>query len=132
MPTCTAIDGRDQIQPGTLPDGGGTSLVVKQLSFSWDDTSPEFIGIVLANKMILSVQLIITEAFDGVSPSLSVGEMSSPARLMATTDNDPTDEVEFLVTPHYTYLADTDIFLTIDPGSGAAQGKGLVLITSQP
>lgn len=102
------------------------------LTFGYGDATPESIGTIPAGKLVLTVRLQITVPFDGADPALSIGPSGSAAELMDVTDNDPTQEAAYETNPGVTYGSDTEVFLSITPGSGASAGAGLVLITYQP
>lgn len=100
--------------------------------FSFGDSSPVTLGSVLANKLVESVTIFITTAFDGAGASLTVGDVGNVARLMPSTANDPATAGGYGAHPGISYGGTTSLLLTITPGSGATTGAGLVLIKLQP
>lgn len=123
----------------SLPDlistgEGGTAVQTQHrlvVPFMYGDATPKSLGTISANKQIFSTQIFITTAFDGSSPSLSIGTSGSPADLMATSDNDPNTIGEYSVYTKKVYGANTELFLTINAGAGAGAGAGIVLIDYQ-
>lgn len=98
------------------------------ISFDWGDATPKPLMVAPADKMILSIRLVIEEEFDGVGSALMIGDSGDADRLMLATDNDPASIGEYEVAPDYAYLIDTQLTLSITPGSGASTGGGTVLI----
>lgn len=111
------------------PKGDPGGFVVDELEFAYGDATPELIGTAFAGKTIISVQLLVTQAFDGTSPSLTIGDAGNNSRLMASSDNDPATVGQYETHPVYAYGSDTAVKLYITPGAGATQGRGLVVIT---
>jgi len=85
----------------------------------------------IAGKLIQRVAVFIETAFDGLGPALMIGDSDDPDFLMAATENDPTEEAAYQVTPNVFYDTDTEVLLFISPGLGASQGSGLVVIEVQ-
>jgi hypothetical protein len=102
------------------------------LAFAFGDASPAVIGSIAANKQILSVQLFITQAFNGSGAALQVGISGTPGDLMATSENAPGTVGEYSVYTLKSYGSVTNLILTITPGSGASAGTGLVVIKYEP
>lgn len=100
-------------------------------NFAFGDASPASLGTVPANKIVESVELFITEAFDGSGATLTVGDVADPDGLMNAGQNNPAEVGAYSVAPGLTYGVDTEIFLTINPGSGATTGSGTVIVTYQ-
>lgn len=101
------------------------------LTFGYGDASPEVIGTIPANKTIKKLELHILTAFDGSSPSLSVGYSGALDTLMTTTQNDPSMVATYENNPNVRYGVDRELLLSITPGSGAGAGAGLLVITFQ-
>ncbi|MBZ0158377.1 MAG: hypothetical protein K8I29_19440 [Alphaproteobacteria bacterium] len=112
--------------PGT--DGNG----MVSIPFRYGDATPKDLVVALAGKVVYSVALYITESFDGVGASLSVGDAGNAGRLMQTTENDPLSVGGYITNPSLSYGADTQLLLTINQGAGASQGAGVVLLQIEP
>lgn len=112
--------------PGT--DGSG----MVSIPFQYGNATPKSLVVALAGKTVYSVALYITESFDGVGASLSVGDAGSAGRLMLTTENDPLSVGGYITNPSYSYGADTQLLLTINQGAGPSQGAGVVLLQIEP
>jgi hypothetical protein len=120
------------------PQGGARILVVPRGSrgfagagvhtfrFAWGDATPASLLTVPAGRMILAVQLVIDEAFDGSGAALSIGDAVDPQRLLARAQIDPTVVASYENAPCVRVVADTPVLLTIVPGTGASTGSGVV------
>ncbi len=115
--------------PGTsLPDGI-TTLRVAKASFAYNTSSPLLVTNVAANAHIVEVRLLIDTAFNG-TVSLTIGEPGATSRLMAASENDPTEIGSYQTTPDYTYPGAADINLYLS-AAGATQGAGRVILLYQ-
>lgn len=94
-------------------------------SFSFGDVSPAPVGGV--DGTVVSVSLVILEAFDGVGAALSIGTVGSPSLLMDSTQNDPTAIGTYIAHPSVE-LSSENVVLTIVPGAGATQGSGIIYL----
>ena len=110
------------------PPGGGAAI---EHAFAFGDATPAAVVTAAANKLIYGVTVHIIEPFDGVGAALTVGDAAQPDRLLAANQNDPTSVAAYAATPEHTYLSATPILLSITPGAGATQGKGLLTIELQ-
>ena len=108
------------------PPGAGA-----QANFAYGDATPTPILTVTADKVVYSVELIITEPFDGTGASVTVGDAAVPDRLMATGENALTLVGSSTTAPAYGYGVDTPVLLSITPGAGASQGRGVIMIRVQ-
>lgn len=110
----------DQGPPGT---SGGI-----EFPFSWGDASPASVVVAPSGKLVYQVQLHIYTSFDGVSPTLQVGDVGQADRLMSAAQNDPTETGTYSSSPAKIYGSDTSVLLTINPGTGATAGSGLLIL----
>lgn len=101
------------------------------VEFEWNSISTLPISTITGDKVIIKVAIIITEAFNGTSPTLRLGDSGNLSRLIGSNDNDPRSVSEYSVSPQVSYVTDTPIVLTINPGAAASQGKGLVIVEVQ-
>lgn len=111
------------------PEFDGVSPEEAQLTFGYGDASPEFIVTVPAGKTVYNIQLVINEIFDGSNPSLTVGDDTLTVVLMTAAQNDPALVGSYSSSPSYTYGTATQVKLFIDPGAGATQGSGVVIVS---
>jgi hypothetical protein len=109
----------------------GVSATGVQVNFAWGDATPATIAVVAANKVVYGVELVITEPFDGTGASVVVGDAGQSDRLMATIENDLTQVGSSTTSPACVYGVSTAVTLTITPGAGATQGKGVVILLVQ-
>lgn len=127
----TVIDGALQGQRG--PQGGqgpaGTPRI--EVPFSFGDATPLVLFTAIAGKLIERITMFVETAFDGESPTLTIGDADNPMLLMDSSENDPTEEAAYQVTPNFFYESNTQVLLFISPGLGASQGSGLVVIETQ-
>lgn len=100
-------------------------------AFNWGDATPKLLFTLTKNKVVSEVVLHISEAFDGVGSKLQVGDASVKGRLMNESENLPWVTGSYMTHPNHTYTQDTGILLTITPGTGNTQGKGIVEIKYQ-
>lgn len=110
---------------------GYTPASVIELPFAYGDASPSTIVSAPTGKVIYEVEIAITQTFDGVGAALKVGDGSVSDRLMKTTENDPTQVGSNKTAPAYSYGSATAVLLTITPGAGATQGRGVVFVRIQ-
>jgi len=102
-----------------------------QMNFAYGDATPAPIVTATASKVVYSVEVIITEAFDGAGAVVTVGDATVADRLMHADENTLTSIGSNTTAPAYNYNVDTPILLSIAPGAGASQGRGVVIIRIQ-
>lgn len=105
-----------------------SDLTKRAIPFSWGDATPKTLFTAPAGKRIALVSVVITTAFDGTSPALTIGDASDTDRLMTADQNDPASVWTYEATPGYAYASATALTLSITPGSGATAGAGTVYI----
>lgn len=99
--------------------------------FAWGDASPVTIGTVPAGGRVVRIELLITTAFNGTSPSITIGDAGDADRLLAADQNLPSQVATYEVHPGHLYASSTPILLTITPGGGASAGAGTILLYFQ-
>lgn len=104
----------------------GAGMVTYAFAYNSISTLP--LKVAPAGKTCLRVEICITEAFNGVGASLSIGDAGNTSRLMTTAQIDPASAHTYSNTPGISYAVDTQTNLTITPGSGATAGAGVVSI----
>ncbi len=109
---------------GILSSGAVRQTVERP--FAYGDATPATIVDAPANRVIISSQIIITESFNGTGSALKLGDVAVLDRLIAESENAPGVVAAYETAPIFSYGSSTPILLTITPGSGATQGRGLV------
>ena len=95
--------------------------------FSYGDATPKLITSI-GGAHITTAQIFIATTFNGVGAALQLGDAGDLDRLITTQQVDPTRLGEFETNPWHFYASNTQILLTINPGSGASQGSGYVYL----
>lgn len=103
---------------------------VTEILFNYGDATPKNLFTVAANKIILSVSIVLGTAFDDIAATLSIGDAGNVQRLLATTDILPNEIGTYTTEPGNKYGVATAITLSITAGT-STQGSGLVVITYQ-
>lgn len=110
---------------------------VEEFMFAYGDATPKYLYTIKANRVIEYVQIIINYPFDDPTTTLEVGVANpgSPLSydydvLMSADENFPTEVGTYESSTVTTYPDDTDIYLTISPGS-STEGWGVVRIVYQ-
>src|ERR1035437_6448772 len=97
------------------------------MPFSFSDASPKPIFIIPAGARIVSVKIAITQAFNDPLATLTIGDAGSPDRLMKAINNIPSEIDDNEADVPYTYIAATQLILTINPLASTV-GAGYVVI----
>jgi hypothetical protein len=90
------------------------------------------IGSVPQGKGVLVARIVVTEAFDGDVPQLSIGPSGALEQVMPRASSNPAEVATYETTPALVFGADTDVFLSITPGAGASHGKGIAQLELEP
>jgi len=94
------------------------------LPFSSGNTT---IGTVSATSRVTLITIDVITGFNG-SPSLTVGDASDAARLVANSDIDLSSAAVYTVTSSYEYAAETDIVAYYSSG-GASSGSVKIAVS---
>ncbi len=113
-----------------LPGPRGPSGILT-FPFQYNNVFHLSLYVVPANKVVLRVEICLTTAFNGTSPSLSVGDAGNYQRLMTQAEIEPDKADTFTATPGISYGSDTQVYLTINGGSGGTAGEGIVTLIIQ-
>jgi len=97
------------------------------VEFTYATTSPYTVYSTTTDDIILSTRIHIETPFDDGTSTLSVGHAGDAGALMATTENDPTEEGDYESTRYVEYAGVDSIKLYITPG-GSTAGDGSVII----
>lgn len=100
-------------------------------TFSYDDATPMTLFTCPAGKAVFSVNIAISEVFNGTGATLKVGDAGSNDRLMTTSKNNPAVAESYVSTPAHIYSSETAVQMWIVPGAGASTGKGIVVVKRQ-
>jgi hypothetical protein len=115
--------------PQGIQGSAGTPRV--EIPFSFGDATPLVLFTAIAGKLIQRITVFIETTLDGESPTLTIGDEDNPTLLMDSSENNPSEEAAYQVTPNLFYELDTQVLLFISPGLGASQGSGLVVVEMQ-
>lgn len=105
---------------GDVPDGGDVGGISKTIN--WNDASPVSILALPAGQAIATVQAKVITAFNGDTPSLTIGVDGEPDRYLAS------DESDLTLAPSV-WERDADdagprtVKVWVAPGAGATQGQ---------
>ncbi len=115
----------------TLDDAGIDDDGLLYFPFSFGDATPKNLMVAENGKHIVEVGVFIQTPFNGEGASPAVGDTAQPERLMPTAGNIPGASNTCTAHPNHSYGSDTQVMLTINPGTGATRGAGLVMIQMQ-
>lgn len=97
-----------------------------KVNFSFGDATPKVIFQNTILKTIVEASIVVLTPFNGVGASLSLGDLVDSSKFIASVQNDPSFACEWHANPNTT--TNTDIILTINPGSAATQGSGFIIL----
>jgi hypothetical protein len=83
-----------------------------------------------ANAKVLRARVYVTQAFDGATPTVKIGDGTDDDRLMTEAENDLETTGLYVVDCQYTYGAATQLVATVTT-SGASQGLANVTVEFQ-
>lgn len=113
----------------TLEAGGGASSgLLGAIYFNYGDATPAILYTPLANIIITSLALTVVTAFNGVGAKVSIGIDASPELLMAEAESDLSVLSSYEFDPEQAIASGSAIKAFITPGSGASQGRCMILI----
>ena len=115
--------------------GSGGGLVNESYSnFTYGTVTPLKIGTIETNKRLIQIDVYFDVPFNPTlhDASFTIGTLDSPDLFVADTDID----VELGGTYNFSYShkvgVNTDVYLTISPGTSTTTGSGLVYVRSEP
>lgn len=112
--------------PGVKGEKGESANYTK-IPFSFISDQQLFLLPAVIGDCLLDVRLIIDEAFDDPSATLSIGTVLEPERFIAEEDNDPTEECDFNSRKFHTFTMNESIRLFMNPGT-SSQGSGYIVL----
>jgi hypothetical protein len=80
-----------------------------------------------ANATVLRARVYVSQAFDGVTPTIVIGDAVDPDRLLKEEENDPETVGLYVVDAYYKYGGSTQLNCTVTT-SGASQGIATVVV----
>lgn len=103
-------------------------LPVIKVPFTYSSASPAIISkIVPADSTVSKVEIIISTQFNSSNSSISVGTIANTTELVDITDTKPSEIGIYTTFPGITYVSDTHMVLTINPGNSNT-GSGILII----
>jgi hypothetical protein len=129
--TLTVINpgGDEQLVISATGATSDVNMFLEELVFDYNSVFPLLVQNVHAGYFVHEVRLQVTTAFNG-TVTLNVGSPGIVDRLMAATENDPTDVGAFSSWPQFEYAGD-DIINLYGSVAGATQGAGLLTVVSR-
>jgi hypothetical protein len=103
-----------------VPDGGAVGGITKTINFG--DTSPVSILSLPVGQALSGIQLSVLTAFDGASPTISVGIDGDQGRYLETDQSDLTD-ADTVWDRDANDSGPRTVKVWIDPGVGATTGQ---------
>jgi hypothetical protein len=103
----------------------GPYVTGRQVEFGFDSETPVSLGTIAADKVLRSITVQVREAFDDPAATLAVGVDGDPDSLMAESMIIPGQVEAFRALIGTTFEEDTELLLTITPGSSTT-GSGYV------
>jgi hypothetical protein len=104
--------------PGNVPPA---------IYFDYGDATPAILFTPDTDRVILSVRLIVLIAFNGSGAKVSIGTAAAPELLMDEDESNLFVVSTYETNPMETILAGTPVKVFITPGSGATQGRCMIL-----
>lgn len=96
--------------------------------FAYNNVSPSLIFTAIANKQIYEIEINILVGFNGISPTLSIGDINNTERLVSINENLSSEIGQYIIRPSYIYTTNTEVNLYITTGAGSTSGSGVITI----
>lgn len=112
--------------------GGSSDADVVRVEFAYDTPSPMILATLAAGQTIDRALILITEAFDGVGATLSLGTVAEPGLFLSAAEVAPGRLGQYETDELVPFDAAELLRLTIAPGSGATRGAGILLYKTKP
>lgn len=122
-PETAVIMAGDQGPPG--PPGIGSTQ--PPIQFGYGDVSPRAVLVLSAPALLMGLQLLIEQPFNGEAPALLV-RTGDGLVLMAAEQNAPGLAATYETTPAAQLAVGTQIIIETTPGAGATAGSGKLLL----
>lgn len=98
------------------------------VAFAYNNVTERVIYTFPDNGQIIGVQIHVTQSFNGVNPSVAIGTQIEPELLAEFEDSDVSQVVGFGIGCFEQFSEGDEIVLTVNPGAGASQGAGFVIL----
>lgn len=119
------IEAGTQGPPGPQGPSGTTT---PPIFFAYGDVASRLVVQVPRPTLALCVNLIVTEAFNGVGATVSVGTAAQAESLVPANKSQLDIATEFESDPNVVLGSGDDIYLYLTPGAGATHGAGYLVI----
>jgi hypothetical protein len=108
--------------------GSEGNPILLEHTFAFGDPSPLTIYVTTAIR-ISSIDVEIIEAFNGTSPTISVGVTGDEEKYVQVSENNPSEIGRYQICPvSIESEVDIDVKLYVTPGVGATAGSGIITI----
>ena len=113
--------------PLPLPPGASGDVKAKKVPFTFASGSPLLLVSATAGDILIDAEIVIETPFDGVAPTLSVGDTGDAELFIPTTSNDPKIAGNYgsQTNKEYTGVDTVSLFVV---SSGSTVGSGYVLV----
>lgn len=111
-----------------IPGPPGTNEDVL-INFSYGDATPQLIASLGAGDLVVSSQLVIEDAFNGIGASISIGTLGDPDAVFPSSGVLLSEEGIYIVDVSLVISIPTDLYLFITPGSAASAGSGFLFLS---
>jgi hypothetical protein len=123
---------RDRVKHRVIAAGlrgpkGSSGQVLPPIAFAHGDASPRLIHLLTETQLLVSLQLILSDAFDGEGATLRVRTQAGEV-LLGTDQVAPGFPATYESTPGTMLSSGTGIYLEITPGAGSTAGAGFVVL----
>jgi hypothetical protein len=113
-------------QTGQLSTGAGTIPTSSLFSLDFGDVNQSLIKTV--SGLITKVKVAVTQSFNGIGASITIGSLANPTLLFQSNQIDMSQATEF-ENPQSVFISTaTDIYVFYTTGTGASQGKLYILL----
>lgn len=111
-------------------DSSESDAQTVEVEITHDTDFSGIIHTISGGSRVSFVTVTVTEAFDGVGASITVGDGDDTGRLMTEDQNDLTSSGVYSTTPSYTYSGQNDVNIVFDFSSaGSTVGKATIAIS---
>lgn len=116
--------------PRGLTGATGTGGAI-QYNFAWGDASPQIVIPISVDKTIFRIDCVITQEFDGIGTTVTLGDIADHSRLIGPDQVDLAAQGIYQTNPGVKYLTPTDINIYISLAGGNSTGSGFFLIYTE-
>lgn len=121
-------DGSTWVDIGPSSIGLSGTIQCKTLNLAFDSSGSLNIGAALpANATALTVSVNVTQAFNGTSPTITIGDAGDADRLMTAVGNNLKEAALFIAENSYLYSLSTQLTATY-VASGSSAGAAQIIV----